>query len=339
MKLTSDEIAILKDALNNAFIDRQALDTFAGVNLGKTLDVLVPNLNIPQSVDRIVSEAIIGGWMWTLIDEAATHTKDVMLVSIRDSIKAEFDSDTNRFNPLLLGPDECLVGRRDLPQILENLNNGSSKILVIRGKRKTGKSHTHTVIQRAQRFSNYRQDLCDLAFRSAYVEVDAFEIGNWIRLVLNLPDIPAIENETKAKWAVRYVDWLIGQLKQRNDATWLIFDGFGEVPITEDMKALFMLLANALQKGSIECLRLVLVDFREDLAWLKPLQDEARTIERDDLVDFFVRAQSRAQKAENKAACETLADDLMSRAPKGRTRQCYLGRTAAAIAVGLQGVV
>jgi hypothetical protein len=289
------------------FLERQALiaaleqsfnrPTFTTMllTLDKKLDNLVSPGTYVQNVETVVLTAEQEGWVWSLVDKA--HEAVPLSLSLNAFIAAypEYDptkvaaSIADHLMAHLLRGGRCFIDRTDLRGKLGQLRSADSRVLIVTGDRRTGKTYTRELINfLCDKTANYRAIIADLD-RSPF---DALGLAEHLgaQLGLDRETIPKQDQEQKTRWTLRLCDWLTSPIVgSPNTIYWFVFDGFREQPLLPDARDLLSELALRAELN-FKQVRIVLLNYREDLPidiTDYVLREEVKMIGRDELFEFF----------------------------------------------------
>ena len=298
------------------FQERQALiaalqQTFDGarfttmlLTMDKRLENLVPPGNHLQNVEGVVWIADQEGWAWSLVD--AAHAAAPLSNFLNAFIKAypEYDpakgvaqiADYLMAHTLRGG--RCFIDRTDLRGKLGLLRTAESRVLIVTGDRRTGKTYTRELVNFVcDKTASYKAINADLD-RSPF---DALALAEHLgaQLGLDRQTIPKQDQEQKTRFTLRLCDWLLSPIVgSANTTYWFIFDGFREQPLLPDTRDLLSELALRAEMY-LKQVRIVLLNYSEDL----PidivdyvLREEVKMIGRQELCEFFNQVNSDAGK-------------------------------------------
>ena len=282
--LTSDDRTKLIDALRQLYPDRAALATFLRDSVQKTLS----DLSLGETM------IIVRGDVINKAEEYPRWTAD-LVNALRNvapaDVKASLDTidldEDQHFHAHLLA-DRPFVDRKDLRPKLKALAGNGEKILIVRGDRGSGKSHTRYLIEYIGEklgFRTIRLSLLDYTGS----EVTPYDLGRAITDEMNLT-LPANLDEKAARWNVNFLTWLAGKVNENNAAWWIIIDDFEHMTLSPAVYEFVEALAKRVD-GRFGRVRLVLISYNQDLSSnLEPIitRDEIPPIEEPDLVDYFL---------------------------------------------------
>jgi hypothetical protein len=274
------------------------------LTIDKRLENLVAPGNHLQNVERVVWIADQEGWVWSLVD--AAHAAAPLSNFLNAFIKAYPEYDPAKgVTPIAdylmahtLRGGRCFIDRTDLRGKLGLLRTAESRVLIVTGDRRTGKTYTRELVNFVcDKIASYKAINADLD-RSPF---DALALAEHLgaQLGLDRQTIPKQDQEQKTRFTLRLCDWLLSPIVgSANTTYWFIFDGFREQPLLPDTRDLLSELALRAEMY-LKQVRIVLLNYSEDL----PidiidyvLREEVKMIGRQELCEFFNQVNSDAGK-------------------------------------------
>jgi len=206
--------------------------------------------SMPVVFAELLQAAQEEGWVLDLIEAAAAHRSgNLHLQTLQQQVTARPDAKLdNPYESCLLWGREPVFGRRRMKRNVEALQDPTKgiRICVVDGPSGSGKSYTHLFIRY----------LHDLAHATLHAQVDKFDlvmidleslsmgqssadgpdedvsrrllqdIAEEIAFGLSLDrdGMPRPGEEQASRWTRFFSAWLHGELRQRNQPTWIVFD-------------------------------------------------------------------------------------------------------------------
>ena len=267
------------------------LELFLLDKLGKNLDELGIGA-LGQLRQAVIRDAEANEWTIELLDALRENAGP-------DAKKLLDEIGTNEVVREARFHDECyvdrypLVNRTDLRGKLRAATSLKSKrILLVKGDRYSGKSHTLTHLRHVARSLEVPLAEIPLLRYATGKEVQPEDFGPPIASALKVP-LPEQLDKKPARWSVNFLDWLAGQLGPRQPL-WVAIDDFEpekiKVPLSQPVEELITMLAESVAERMTST-RLFLINYDKDLSSkVKPHleRETVPAITDSDLIDFFL---------------------------------------------------
>jgi hypothetical protein len=185
------------------------------------------------------------------------------------------------------------INRSDLRAALRAVaRDDGPRILVVQGHRFSGKSHAREhVEQLAAKLSFKYVEFPLLEYSSGPEEIRPYDLGVAIvdRMGLTLPERL---DAKAARWSQNFLNWLAGQLDQKNERWWIVIDDFegDKVKVPDSIYEFIDLLATRIF-GPLSRLRLVLISYERELPPLLRVtvkRETVKVISDEDLLQYFL---------------------------------------------------
>jgi hypothetical protein len=191
------------------------------------------------------------------------------------------------------------IDRTNLRALLRELKGETPlkkpRILVVRGKEKTGKSHSLNLIKYVAKSFGYESvyvDLLTLPVRNRR-DLTPDAIGASIARQMKLKDMPQPGNEQLSRWPAAFFSWLAGELRDDEREWWIVIDGFTSVKVSQDVHDFIDDLAGSIEKlDPLDGCRVVLISYDDTLLANYDLimeRDDTEFIEESHLSLFFAQ--------------------------------------------------
>lgn len=305
--LTGPQTVRLQAALGAAFPTPYALETLL-LTLNRAYQhIAVPAVPYPANVLLVIRAAQAEDWLDNLVRAArAAVPADPELRQLEHEIVPQAPPQhVNPFDVCRLSGGHVMVDRAPLRAALRDISQPLGKrILVIRGEKKTGKSHSLQLISHLrQTRGNFSVVFIDLETMSNALGPDAL-IEPWdlaqrlVRLMrydLTLPERP--KDAQWSRWVLEFCDAFEAQAQREPGQPWVVIDAFNAVTLAQPTFDLLKELATRVN-ASLTNFRFVLLGYGETFpAAVLPTVAEERisTIGQEHLVEFFFRAYTEMQ--------------------------------------------
>ena len=151
------------------------------------------------------------------------------------------------------------IDRDDLRTLVMDLVEGTSRVLVVTGPERSGKTYSWYLIshvsERLGTFSPYPVDLSSWAGPPAGPVDVMREVANLLNWELPAVD-PTAQEDTHARILGT---WFVGRVRRETDQCWLVFDGLNTATMTDAALRLIESIAVAAERHQAGELRVVLI--------------------------------------------------------------------------------
>jgi hypothetical protein len=221
--------------------------------------------------------------------------------------------------PLLgRGARRPFIDRDDLRTLIMELVEGTSRVLVVTGPGRSGKSYSWYLIshvsERLGSFSPYPVDLSSWAGPPAGPVDVMREVANLLNWELPAMDATAQE-DTHARILTT---WFVGRVRRETEQCWLVFDGLNAATMTDAALRLIENIAVAAERQHAGELRVVLI------AHTRPLPEDVDPFALRDTIShigvtqlraFFTKVAAAAGQAVDEAGLDLLMAELLGPGP------------------------
>jgi hypothetical protein len=267
MSLTPGEIASFSKALADA-CTLDELQELVIFTRGQTLDRYVPaSATKPLACALLVMGASSEGWERQLLDKAVEKKPKNPLL---DAFAAQYRSTPSpvAVDPCdapLLRAQRLFIDRQDLRARLRELTSAkAARVLVIRGERYSGKSHSRFLMDHlAENGGGFRSVVVDLAAEEInspdeLASVIVAKIGGDAR------QLPPQGLSTAPRWGLFLATAIQNEVKSRGYHFWLVFDGLNKDGLSTETLGVILNLAIRAELD-VPAMRVVLIDLEGNL--------------------------------------------------------------------------
>jgi hypothetical protein len=262
----------LLEALESAFPNPSGFDTFLHRALGRDLDSFAPrSLARPDLYSQVIVGVSALGRMWDFLARLRVERKDNAKVQ---GVWQRFSADTgsadgDAFKVCLLNQMEPFWNRSGLRRHVQELLTGrGTRVLVVNGPGRSGRTFTRWYIGHAAQFHNARPFYLDMKGKTGASPGD---IGRLIALWYQWPPETLPPRHAQAsQWAEEIAVWVAGRAASAppGDRVVLVFDNTCAPGLLTETKELLVNLAD--QAAGEDRLRVTL------LAHADPYTSDAR---------------------------------------------------------------
>jgi hypothetical protein len=316
--LSPDHFTRLVEALFECFDDRDDLEVFLKLKLGRELSRLSKDAELDFMLMKVVKHADQAGWLPDLLDKAvAKFSNNLALQALRaELIVPNGAVPGNPWSVCMIRGDQAFIDRRDLRDHMCELEKpGGRRILIVKGEERTGKSYTRQFVTHRVDTIGERPIVIDLAELHRNRRGERVMPDDVARSLCNLLGIApgfvlAKEDEQYARWSLDFCQRLSGHLANWPTRVWIIVDEFNSVVLPESTLGLFNQLATHVESMMTQ-IRLVLLGYGKALPPIEvdewAYQEEALPISDEELLKFFrqIYASRRAIIDENDVVTST----------------------------------
>lgn len=168
------------------------------------------------------------------------------------------------------------------------------RILVVHGDRFSGKSHTREHVGHLAGRLGFRYveiALLEYSGGSPEEEIRPYDIGLAIADQMGLT-LPQHLDPKATRWSQNFLNWLVGQLDQKNQRWWIVLDDFEEdkMKVPRAIYEFIDLLATRIF-GPLNRLRLVLISYERELPPVLRMivqRERVKLITDEDLLQYFI---------------------------------------------------
>jgi|GEM_PF-6099627 len=294
--LDRDQKKILLGVLAQLFNTVDELAAFLRDETGKELEDIVKG-NLAVSRSRIIDDANRREWVVDLIEalrEFATQNAIAGVLAELDKIGTPEQIREARFYDDPYPNGEPMVNRKDLRSKLRTVSeDGSKRILLIKGDRFTGKSHARRHIRHVA--TRLGIPLADFALREYATgeEVRPYDFGVYIAEKLDR-ELPTRLDAKASRWSLNFLNWLESQIDPNQDRLWIAFDDFEKeklkVALPDSVYEFIQMLAERVA-DRMNAVRLFLINYDRDLPVEISFnldQETIQQIDEGDISDFFL---------------------------------------------------
>jgi hypothetical protein len=296
--LSPDHFTRLNDALVAVLRDRDDLQVFVEMKLGRRLDLLTKEARIDVMILNVVKRADQDAWLPQLLDSAIKKSPDnAELKALRaELIVPDGAVPGSPWSVCMIRGDQAFINRRDLRTHMCDLEKpGGRRILIVNGDERTGKSYTRQFVTHRVDVLGERPILIDLAELHRNRRGERVMPDDVARSLCNLLGIASSfvlskEDEQYARWSLDFCQRLSGHLANWPTRVWIIVDEFNSVVLPESTLGLFNQLAKHIESMMTQ-VRLVLLGYGKGLPPIEvdesAYKDEAMRISDVELGEFF----------------------------------------------------
>lgn len=297
----------LQDALLEVYRTWGAFEELLS-RVGKSFaELTVQGSNYRQNALAAVKDAAATGWLMSLIEEARAEVPtdpELQLIEQEFAVIAP-PPGMDFFDMCRLSGGHVMIDRSGLRQALRDISNPVGKrILVIKGEKKTGKSHSLQLIsylnQMLGLFTLVPVDLEALKLMSGTTSpIDPLHLAE--RIVEQLPgdfDLPEPPTDAQwASWVIKFCDKFQKYGQLNNSEHWIVIDSFNNVPLEQAALDLVKELARRINLA-LSHFRLVLIGYNETFpsSVLPHVAEETiEPIGETHLIEFFYLASQQSR--------------------------------------------
>lgn len=245
---------------------------FVNATRANSWNKIVPANTAPYfAIGLVVEVAEAEGWLRDLVRRLCdANPNRPEFVRVLDEINriVPFSSAASPFDEVLLHSGRPFVNRRSLRNHLLNLTDPTgSSILLIDGKRQTGKTFSYYLINHIAPCRGYAVSRFLLG-RLPRPDELASEILGRIGIEKALPPIGL---ESAERWAEKLADIVARAIEERATPRILVFDDFSDTPLPAGTLSLILRLTTYSDEELRHLLRIVLMRFPSELT---PEMDE-----------------------------------------------------------------
>lgn len=241
---------------------------------------------------ELLTEASMAGRLRALVQLVADHPSSAAYRSLFERLLAAATPAAGGIAPHLLPlvghGRRPFIDRDDLRSRVMDLLTGTSRVLVVNGPERSGKSYSWYLIShladRLGSFTPYPVDLSSWAGPPAGPVDVMREIVSLLRLTM-----PAYDSSAQEDTLARTLStWFVGQIRPETKPCWLVFDGLNASTTTDAALRLIESIAVAAERAAAGELRVILI------AHARPLPDEIDPYALRDTTAFLGEAHLRA---------------------------------------------
>jgi len=322
MLLDLDQRKILLSVLSGLYKQRDDFSTFLRDELGKNLDeITTGNLEVARS--EVVDDAERVGWTVELFEalyglQLAGVTEQLERIGTVEEIREA------RFF------DDCyidhypMVNRKKLRQKLRSVvTEQGRRILVVRGQRYSGNSHTLRHIRHVTgKFGIPLAEFSLIDYATDNVDLGPYDFGLGIAQAMKRT-LPAHLDRKASRWTTNFISWLVAEVDPKRDRLWIVFDDFEKeklkVALPDSVYEFIHTLCNGVA-NRLRGVRLCLINYDRPLPNEISFQvdrEDVPGISEEDLADFFLDFyRDHVRPADLEAAARDAAERARSVASK-----------------------
>lgn len=321
MELTKNQRDRLQAALNDMCTNEEDVDDLTSRAFNQSVDqITTTNGGVPALLRDVVraAEKRQSG-VGDLIDAAIEVLEEAPgaeplpdehpLKKLRSDLSKRIFEE--REDPLaacwLLG-NRVLIDRQELRAKVRDLGQADSgkHILVVRGKRGSGRSHSLELIRylhdRLGGFQVIWVDLARLVDLNDDRDLRPEDLGQEIADQMNLGQVPARQNEKDTKWANHFCNWLTPFVQGTERQYWIVLDSFDKKLLPQGIYDLVGAIAERIEINQGQ-LRLVLLSYDKELPAQAQggleVEDIASLIGPAEVAAFFLQLYEERKKQKN----------------------------------------
>jgi hypothetical protein len=238
---------------------RAQLDSIVRATLGNSLEFYAIGSDLPSIIDKLLSDLEKRlPELWRFLLTVRENTRRPDLRSAIDGYLEIAKVEENVYEALVV-LDEPFVNRHILRRKLRELfETPNRRVLVVRGNRVVGKSHSKWLIQHVSQSIGVEMIYVDLRDT---VEDIVWQVVNDMSLPPNEFRDRLAQLSTVSKG---FVSALRGFSRQMNDQHWcLVLDGYDRAEVADDVRVLVDTLLGEVAKVQMGPIRLVLLGYRD----------------------------------------------------------------------------
>jgi hypothetical protein len=330
MKLTGENRQKLTTALSDACAGSLGeLEAAVSYALNELLANIVKlPATVPEAARKVVEYAEgKDGKLLLLLERLPLSLKNAMLAAICTALKAELEASAGSLAAVLPGEKPyraCLVrgttafiDREDLRSALEELAEGGTRVVVINGGEKTGKSWSvelirHVGAKRAD-FDVVYVDLKEDVGPGYTLQSLMSDIASQMRQ--DLSTLPASKPDDP-QYAGHARNWFSQHLKNDGPVWWIVFDGVDQCKLDGSLLDFIQSMAKWAER-KFTMLRLVIISHKNVLPEIehRVLRETIGPITHAELRSFFARLREIRKRPPNPEEDDALALQLMADFP------------------------
>jgi hypothetical protein len=278
IRLTGPQLKQLAAALRRTFLQQELVELLEfDLDRRKLDDYTASTDNMQTIIFKVIKAAEKEGWLLQFIEAASkARPKESELATLYTALQPgmgvpAIDSIDDIHAVRFVRKDWAFVNRRCLRTALQSLCKDQSRILIVDGQPKSGKTYSLQLISYLkEKIADFKMAWVDLERLAREVEdrvVLPENVGEAISAQLGLLGMPERQQEQAARWVRRFCDWLTDEFEQAATMHWIVIDHFDKTLLAQGTHDLIQELALRLYVN-MPMLRLILLSYT-DLAGLQ----------------------------------------------------------------------
>jgi hypothetical protein len=337
MPLTTEELDILIDALGDTFGDLASFEELAKLGLGQAADEFAPQAGISLRLLKLIEWADTNDQILVLFaylkgQEAYQNVAklrvavDSLTRNLQSRQGIDLISPGDPFEAMFVYKDgRPFIDRGDFRDYLRELySEVGNRILVVRGDRKTGKSHSRYLIDLLKIKLKLRCAVLDLSpdkpLAGVLIQHTPRGIVKEIDRQLKLPDLgpPQEQQNVDAQYNKVLLAWLVQKIQAVPEPTWIVFDGCSNPDLSQDTRDLLMQLP-AIVAEYLQLTRLVLLDYGFDESFdaldVPPSEEDLSLLQKEKLLEYFSKLHEQRGLPCPQAELEAMVQGIQAKLP------------------------